>query len=178
VFLRSVTWDYTPIQSLALEDTDSRRGCWSPIILPLELGPYRIVPVPVGSQLCFHYISLGQILCCWDFTVQLPSSVVQLQTSWLFQFSYLFFYNVHWGLGTRLSFQKMSWHWTFLLHCDQLWISEIVSVDCKRKLLWWGVRDTLIWGLWIDKLHLEIALVQEIVTRGSMLCTKTCSCGL
>lgn len=34
-------------------------------------------------------------------------------------------------------------HW---LHFDHLWISLLIAIYCKNKVLWWGLKEELLYG--------------------------------
>lgn len=42
------------------------------------------------------------------------------------------------GYGTDVLFR--------VEHLDQLWVSVLITVCCKQKLLWWGLRDDITGG--------------------------------
>lgn len=103
------------------------------------------------------------------------SLVLKLQQSF-----HPFFHDLLWvlGAGVVLPMYRL-WLLSCSLDFGQFWLSAIVSVCCKMKLLWWGVADTLMCGykdqyleysytlFWLRKTAVEGSLV-SISSIGSL----------
>lgn len=53
------------------------------------------------------------------------------------------------GFDTDTPFRVESYKVTYSLHVDQLWVSVLSTIYCKKKLFWWRGRNALIWSSWV-----------------------------
>lgn len=63
---------------------------------------------------------------------------------------------------------------SYSLSLGQLWISVLITIYCKQKLLWWELRDTL--TLWVKCYVIQslILCLSRIVVVGFLLGPMTC----
>lgn len=58
------------------------------------------------------------------------------------------FHDDPWALvgetGCKCPVQGWALYLSYSLHIDQLWESVLITVYCKKMLLWWGLREALI----------------------------------
>lgn len=50
------------------------------------------------------------------------------------------------GFGVDTSFRDKHFAVSYSLHAGQLWTSVLTTIYYKKKLLCWGLRDTMIYG--------------------------------
>ena len=64
---------------------------------------------------------------------------------WLLESFCHLFHNVPWAIGIGVLCICMLWYWALQL-CILVGFSVMVSISCKEKSPWWGVKITLICG--------------------------------
>lgn len=71
-------------------------------------------------------------------------------------------------------FLSCSLGWKGVFHCvsyslylDQLWVSVLTTIHCKKKFLWWGLRASLIWEY---KKYLGTRVTHTILPRDTTPC--------
>lgn len=143
---------------LSPEKTDfTTSSHWLPVALHLGVGVLWIChPSTVTCQHYGHHTGLVQAAillrlqgCRFPVMFWRDRLTASILVFWLLQS----FYPLFWDVGARHPGV------TYSLHVDKLWISIMVSICYKKKLLWRGLRATLIYGHRASKMQIETILI-------------------
>jgi hypothetical protein len=101
------------------------------------------------SRLCECCQSLWVYLCLSPAVSRRPCFIGVLHLFWLLDSVHFFFCKVSRDRGEKfdgdIPFKTQCYKVSYSLHIVQLWITIFVPISCRMKLLWWHLRNTLIY---------------------------------